>query len=236
MKSCLQVLIFEDFLLRIQSLVKRLERIISSKYPKMVLWCWLAWIAEHIWYEHGWMCGAEQSSHTSSFHIGSGSLVSWRAVPAEESEGLGGERERLEDGSMVQDTAWRERDSWAAPRSVTACLPVGPQALSILYQDIWHNRVTRRPRAKQWGKKPLTRSLTALKKVKVWNKTTKTKSSILRAKYHFVFTGGGVSRESWAQGLLVDYHNITSEAASFLPVFMRAEPRPVQQGQRCVNL
>ena len=147
-----------------------------------------------------------------------------------------GRRERLEDGSMVQDTAWRERDSWAAPRSVTACLPVGPQALSILYQDIWHNRVTRRPRAKQWGKKPLTRSLTALKKVKVWNKTTKTKSSISRAKYHFVFTGGGVSRESWAQGLLVDYHNITSEAASFLPVFMRAEPRPVQQGQRSVNL
>ena len=93
MKSCLRILIFEDFLLRIQSLVKRLERIISSKYPKMVLWCWLAARAEHIWYEHGWMCGAEQSSHTSSYHIGSGGLVSWRAVPAEESEGLGGERD-----------------------------------------------------------------------------------------------------------------------------------------------
>ena len=34
-------------------------------------------------------------------------------VPAEESEGLGG-RELREDGSMVQDTAWRERDSWCS--------------------------------------------------------------------------------------------------------------------------
>ena len=173
MKSCLRVLIFEDFLLRIQSLVKRLERIISSKYPKMVLWCWLAARAEHIWYEHGWMCGAEQSSHTSSYHIGSGGQVSWRAVPAEESEGLGRERETRGWKHGPGHCLERERDSWAALRSVTACLPVGPQALSILYQDIWHNGVTRRPRAKQWGKKPLTRSLTVLKKVKLWYRQRK---------------------------------------------------------------
>ena len=106
----------------------------------MVLWCSLAGSRAHM------ICGCEEQSwaRTPVLTTPAQQPSQLASCPSQGKWRFGRTRagERLEDGSMVQDTAWREREiAKAAPLSNCLFASQATGAIFILNQDIWPNRL-----------------------------------------------------------------------------------------------